>query len=551
MRVSFVPLLALVVLLPTVAFALTITPADLYTDVRVGSPEAVGINLLTREGIVEGYGDGFFGVNRTINRAEFLKIAMKVTQQSSFSAADCFPDVHATDWFSSFVCAAKTQGVIQGKVEPRRFGALAYFDPATTVTYGEALKMLTQLFSYNIPAASGHWAERYYRASTLRGVDLPITITLDTPLTRGHAVRLAAAFLAESKGQLAEFRRAEHGEYANNTSSSISSSSSSRSSSQSSSFSSSVSNRPLDPLPDTSIRSQFLLLGETGPIVAAANIFIDAEPLDVTTIGINVNVESSTIQGFLVYDENRRYLGKATLDPTVSTNRRYNLRLSPGTLMVDKRSSVSVYIRPALLMKDLGGLSNQILQVGNIVIEGNGMWSSEKYTKATSQTFETFVTARSTITSITNSLGATEPLVIGTNQRIGSFRFEGRKTDPLAKIDVTSLLFNVGTTGGVTLSNVRLMADGMSDRFSCTPATGTVSCTGIPRTFGSLTDGPRTFTLYGDIAATDSVSASLQLSLNTPGSVTEVGSVTWSDGTTTFSWVGLVGPLAAGTAYRY
>jgi hypothetical protein len=62
--------------IPVTALALDISPGNLYKDVRADSREAPGINMLTREHIVQGYSDGRFGPSRLINRAEFLKIAL-------------------------------------------------------------------------------------------------------------------------------------------------------------------------------------------------------------------------------------------------------------------------------------------------------------------------------------------------------------------------------------------------------------------------------------------------------------------------------------------
>lgn len=328
----------------------------------------------------------------------------------------------------------------------------------------------------------------------------------------------------------------------------------SSSSSQSISHSSSSSRaliRPLDPIADKTIRSQFLLLGETGPVIGAVKIFIEAEPLDVTSISVNLSAESHSVQHFLVYDDQSRLLGRALYDPSTSSNKKYTLFLTPGSLTVEKRADLSVYVRPVLGSKDGSGVSNEPVSISNIVVKGNGVWSSQQYTKASTETFQTFVTARSTITKIENTLPASAPLVTGAGMRIGSFTFTGRKSDASAHIDITTLRFQVGITGDLVLTNVKLRSDGVSDPFSCTNSNVEILCSGIPDILGSIADQPRTLTLFGDVSGGDPVHASLQVSLNQTGTPVNPGSVSWSDGTNTFHWLGFDAPAVVGTRYSY
>ena len=55
---------------------------------------------------------------------------------------------------------------------------------------------------------------------------------------------------------------------------------------------------------DTRVRSQFLLLGETSPVLGVAEVFMEQEPLVVKSISIDINQASTpTVQDFLVYNE--------------------------------------------------------------------------------------------------------------------------------------------------------------------------------------------------------------------------------------------------------
>jgi hypothetical protein len=304
---------------------------------------------------------------------------------------------------------------------------------------------------------------------------------------------------------------------------------------------------------DTTIRSQFLLLGETGPVLGAAKIFIEEEPLDLTAISVNITTEVPSVQSLLVYDDDKRYLGRATLNTASSTNRNYRLPLAQGALQVGKREERKVYFRAQLSPFISGGQAGHTVQISNVVVEGNGVWSSRKYTKPTSssESFPAFVTARSTITKVKNTLDPSGALVTGSNQLLASFVFEGRKSDSSAHIDLTNLVFQIGQTGNISLQNVRLRTQGLSEGHGCTVTSSLVTCSAIPDILGSLTDAPRVVQLYGDIIPSGDLHASLQLTLNETGDPGNAGAVTWSDGSTSFSWVGIDGPVASGTNWKY
>ena len=66
------------ILIPTTLFALDFSGTNLpYNDVQEGTPEAAGISVLTREGVLRGYADGAFRLKNLLNRAEFLKIVLE------------------------------------------------------------------------------------------------------------------------------------------------------------------------------------------------------------------------------------------------------------------------------------------------------------------------------------------------------------------------------------------------------------------------------------------------------------------------------------------
>jgi hypothetical protein len=279
-------------------------------------------------------------------------------------------------------------------------------------------------------------------------------------------------------------------------------------------------------------------------------VFLEEEPLDITSIAVNLTTEAQSVDSFLVYDETRRFLGRALLDPSASTNRKYVLTLASGTATVERRQDYSFYMRPVLRKYDEGGLGNQIVEIGNFVFEGYGVWSSQKYTKGSSENFPAFLTARSMVTQVRNALKATDLLVAGPQRTLASFTFDGTKSDPMAHIDVLTLQFQIGETGGVQLSNIFLRVDGSDERQTCNATASIITCA-IPVTSASLADGPRTITISGDVFVPAVQDASLFLSLNNPGDILTAGSVEWSDGTSTFDWIAVASSVAQGTVWKY
>lgn len=279
---------------------------------------------------------------------------------------------------------------------------------------------------------------------------------------------------------------------------------------------------------------------------------MDDEPLSVTSISVALTSEVTGLDVFLLYDADRRFLGSARLDPSVPSRRFYKLTFIAGRgPEIEKRLEYHFYARPVLQTKDFGGLSNQQLEIDRFVVEGNGIWSSSQYTKATTETFPAFLTARSVITGVTNALPDTGSLSAGPQRTLGSFVFRGRTTDAAPHIAVESLTFSLALIGGVSVSNVMLGADGagIEGRVACTLQSSQVTCT-VPDTHGRLEDGPRTLTLYGDVVVPAVAFPSLRVILNQPGSISSPGSVTWNDGSSTFQWVPVESPVADGTLWK-
>ena len=89
--------------------------AAVFPDVPADHPNAAAIDYLTKEDIISGYPDGTFGPELPVNRAEALKILLLgsgiITQTTP---QDEFPDVSNEAWFAPFVASARDRGIAEG-----------------------------------------------------------------------------------------------------------------------------------------------------------------------------------------------------------------------------------------------------------------------------------------------------------------------------------------------------------------------------------------------------------------------------------------------------
>ncbi len=142
-----------------------------FYDVSNSNPNADAIAYLEENGIVDGYPDGSFKPNNSLNRAELLKILVEGMGYSPDADAykNCFPDV-TTDWYAKYTCFAKEQGWVEGYPD-------GYFKPANEVNKVEAVKMLLEVFDVDMLTAGtapysdvelGQWFTNYiYTADEL------------------------------------------------------------------------------------------------------------------------------------------------------------------------------------------------------------------------------------------------------------------------------------------------------------------------------------------------------------------------------------------------
>lgn len=506
---------------------------------------SVSVSALSRIGVLRGNDDGTFRPMRTLNRAEFVQIIMRLTEDDGTVNTNCFPDVPTSAWYAEPVCRAKALGIVRGNAVQGVAESQWRFEATRPVQYEEAVKVLMKL--YALPVAGDTEGMDWYVPFIEAAHDENLTIDGLEPgdeITRGEMARLTAAFTAHAEGRLDDLRMAEEGERSSSSRSSSSRSSTSSRISSSSSRSSTGSGI-FDPDTDTSLRSRVLLLGDVSPVIAGVKFFSNAEPIIVDDITVNLASGSDSIQSLVIYDADGEQIGTATSAGNTSTFR----ATIPDTFTLPRRVDTSMYVRARLKSKDTGGESGENVEVASITLRGQGEWSNDEYSTTSTDSFPVSTTAYGVLTGVENAGVEQSAFTPGQERLIGEFRFEAESPEAQNDVRLTALNFTIQQFGGVTLSDAFIRMEGSNEEHGCLVSSNTLSCTGIPADLGEV-DDVRTIRVYADVAVSSGSSdRSLRLSLNNPGSPTEAGAITWTDGVTTFNWVPFDQPIADGTLH--
>lgn len=548
MRSLFLSFLFATLLLPVLPLAAQSVPrfdainVTRYTDASWDRPTTVAVSLLTSLGIVQGYPDGNFYRERRLNRAEFLKIVLEASGRADvlFDAMirGCFPDVAADQWFAYFICFAKDQGIIQGNLD-------GLFHPERSVNYAEAAKILVEAFSLPTPSPTDTWYAQYIGALEHHAIALTDLQPSDA-LTRGDMARLTAAMLAFRDGRLEEYRRAEQLSSSGASSSSRSSVSSASSKSAEADEDGSVASVSSTPVA-TPIHSDVLLLGTVSPLLAGVQFFSSLEPLQTDALLITLTDDPQSVSSILVYDENGTLLGAASRSGGTYA---YRLTLSSDAFLLPQRTERSIFVAARIAGDGVGGRSGDRVQIATIRLEATGVWSDEPYTIDSTSVFPVFQTALARIVSVRNAGVADAIFSPGDDQVIAAFTFDGEEIISSADLRVTSLAFDYSASAHFTLNAVELGLAGSQERSSCTVSSTRILCADLPASIGRI-DKSQAIRIYADVTVSGQTGTrSLQLTLDEPGLPDQVGDAIWTDGTTTFTWLGLDRPLATGTRWR-
>jgi hypothetical protein len=157
-----------------------------FPDVYESHPNFDAINFVEAEGIVEGYPDGDYKPNNTINRAEFTKILIEATYDD-YDIENCewseqFPDVPLSEWFANYICIARNDGIIEGYPDGN-------FQPGSEIKFTEAAKILVNTFGYEV-GSSDIWYQPFIEVLEEKNASPSSITSVAKDITRGEMAEM-------------------------------------------------------------------------------------------------------------------------------------------------------------------------------------------------------------------------------------------------------------------------------------------------------------------------------------------------------------------------
>jgi thiol-disulfide isomerase/thioredoxin len=188
MKNFFFALLFAVSIVP-VANAQVETSAELFTDVSVEHEFFDAIEYVKDNGFVQGYVDGSYQPETAINRYDFVKILIEARMDAE-AIANCdiaenaFPDVPQDQWFSPYVCMARSSGVVNGYGD-------GTFRGQENITLAESAKVLLEAFDIDTSANAGtQWYEEYVATAAEMNLIANIGNDINYNITRGDMAEM-------------------------------------------------------------------------------------------------------------------------------------------------------------------------------------------------------------------------------------------------------------------------------------------------------------------------------------------------------------------------
>ncbi len=128
---------------------------------------------LVELGVITGYGDGKFGGEKDVTRAEMAVIIMRALGISEGmpggSPSGTFSDTR-NHWAAPYIDYAKEKGLINGYSD-------GTFKPDSNVTYYEALAMIIKSLGYNDQSLQGAWPNKFVVKAQNLGISNGLVIT--------------------------------------------------------------------------------------------------------------------------------------------------------------------------------------------------------------------------------------------------------------------------------------------------------------------------------------------------------------------------------------
>jgi hypothetical protein len=150
--------------------------------------------------IVNGYEDGSYQADKTINRAELLKIIIEAVYDDEFESyknTDCFSDVPVNEWYTKYVCFAKAGGIVEGYSGNK-------FKPAQEITFVEALKIAMVGFRHEFEQSDPWYKNLVEQASNNNFIPLDVS-EFNQDFTRGQMAELITRILKFESEELEDY----------------------------------------------------------------------------------------------------------------------------------------------------------------------------------------------------------------------------------------------------------------------------------------------------------------------------------------------------------
>lgn len=175
---------ALVIILGFNDLSFAITPAN-FSDVGNSNPNQSAIEYVKNQGIVQGYSDGTYRPDRTINRAEFTKIVIEAQFASEVEACQSadFSDTEKGKWFTPYICVAQKRGIINGYSD-------GTFRPSQNISFVEAAKIIVNTFGLSAGSDNEVWYRPFVNRLELEKA-IPTSVgSFSKNITRGEMAEM-------------------------------------------------------------------------------------------------------------------------------------------------------------------------------------------------------------------------------------------------------------------------------------------------------------------------------------------------------------------------
>lgn len=176
------------------ALLIGVASPALAADAAVDNISRDDVILIVKTlGIMEGYGDGSFGYDNKLTRAQFAKVAVMASPYKDMagntSRTSPFSDVKSTHWSASYVAVAAKNGLLKGYSD-------GMFRPNQNVRFEEAVTVCLRLLGYKDEELTGGYPDGQLSMARNIGLTDQVSGTRGQSLTRGATSRLIYNLLA-------------------------------------------------------------------------------------------------------------------------------------------------------------------------------------------------------------------------------------------------------------------------------------------------------------------------------------------------------------------